>query len=117
MAEMTQQEYEHSKKEVYRTTVILAIVTVVEVGFALLYEFKLMESFNLPRWPLMVFVTVASLIKAYWIMNIFMHLGYERKGFILSIVFPFVFLVWAVIAFSYDGSNFHYLKSILNSVF
>lgn len=31
MAEMTQQEYEQNKKDVYKTTGILAVVTVVEV--------------------------------------------------------------------------------------
>jgi cytochrome c oxidase subunit IV len=112
MAEMTQQEYEQNKKDVYKTTGILAVVTVVEVLGSIVYE-NMVEDL---RWPLMVFVTLASVIKAYWIMAIFMHVGHEKKGFILTILFPFVFLVWAIIAFSADGAAWLEMRNALNGI-
>lgn len=112
MAEMTQQEYEQNKKDVYKTTGILAVVTVVEVLGSIAYE-NLVEDV---RWPLMVFVTLASLVKAYWIMAVFMHVGHEKKGFIFTILFPFVFLVWAIIAFSVDGAAWLEMRNALNSI-
>lgn len=116
MAHMTQEEYIQNKKDVYKTTGILAVVTVVEVVFALWYEFSLMESLGLPRWPLMVFVTLASAIKAYWIMRVFMHVGHEKKGFVFSILFPFTFLIWAILAFSIDGLHWDAMREAINTI-
>lgn len=111
---MTQEEYTQSKKDVYRTTIILSIVTVVEVLGSIVYESVVDPA---TRWPLMLFVTMASIVKAYWIMKVFMHVGHENKGFVFTLLFPFVFLVWAIIAFAADGSHFHALRESLNGIF
>ena len=113
MAHMTQQEYEQNKKDVYKTTGILSVVTVVEVLGSIVYE-NMVEDL---RWPLMVFVNLASVIKAYWIMNVFMHVGHERKGFMFTILFPFIFLVWAIIAFSFDGAAWLAMRNAINGIF
>lgn len=117
MAHMTQEEYKQNVKDVYKTTAILSVVTVLEVSIALLYEFVLMESMALPRWPLMLFVTIASLVKAYWIMKVFMHVGHEKKGFIFTLLFPFVFLVWYILSFAYDGYAYHQLSKLVYTIF
>ncbi len=117
MAHMTQEEYKESVKDVYRTTMILGAVTIIEVSVALLYEFYLMETFSLPRSILMVFVTIASLVKAFWIMKVFMHVGHEKKGFVFTLLFPFVFLVWAILAFSADGAHWLVMRNLLNGIF
>lgn len=117
MAHMTQEEYKASVKDVYRTTLILGAVTIIEVSFALFYEFYLMEALSLPRSFLMIFVTIASIIKAYWIMKVFMHVGHEKKGFVFTLLFPFVFLVWAILAFSADGAHWLAMRNLLNGIF
>ncbi len=38
MAHMTQEEYKKNVREVYRTTAILSVVTIVEVVGALMYD-------------------------------------------------------------------------------
>ena len=91
--------------------------TVVEVGMALLYEFVLMDALGLPRIPLMIFVTLASLFKAYWIMKVFMHVGHEKRGFVFTLLFPFVFLVWGIISFAADGAHYGAMREILNGIF
>ena len=48
---------------------------------------------------------VFSLYKAYYIVSIFMHLGHEIGGFSLMIVLPFTLLIWAVIAFLWEGDS------------
>lgn len=110
---MTQEEYKQGKKDVYRTTIILSIVTVVEVLGSIVYEHFVDNT----RWPLMVFVTLASIVKAYWIMKVFMHVGHERKGFVFTLLFPFVFLIWAIIAFSSDGANINSMRESFNGIF
>lgn len=107
---MSQEEYKHHVKDVYKTTVILSIVTVVEVVFALIYEFQGIRKHGLPRLPLNIFVIFASIFKAYWIMAIFMHVKHEKKAFTMTIMLPFLFLVWAIIAFLWEGAtwnNYH----------
>ena len=113
MAHMTQEEYKQSKKDVYRTTIILSIVTIVEVLGSIVYEHFVSDF----RLPLMLFVTAMSIVKAYWIMKVFMHVGHEKKGFVFTLLFPFVFLVWAIISFSAEGSNIHAMRESLNGIF
>ena len=110
---MSQEEYKQGKKDVYRTTIILSIVTVVEVLGSIAYE----HFVDSTRWPLMLFVTAMSIVKAYWIMKVFMHVGHENKGFVFTLLFPFVFLIWAIIAFSADGTNIHMMRESLNGIF
>lgn len=112
MGHMTQQEYEQGKKDIRFTTIVLAIVTVLEVGGSIVYE-HFVQDF---RMPLIIFVVMASVIKAYYIMKIFMHVGHERKGFIFTILFPFVFLVWAIVAFGFDGAHWMKLREALNGI-
>jgi len=113
MAHMTQEEYKQGKKDIMTTTIILSIVTIVEVLGSIAYE-NLVES---TRLPLMIFVTLASVIKAYFIMKVFMHVGHENKGFIFTLLTPFCFLIWAIIAFSAEGTHIHAMRQVLNGLF
>ncbi|MCU0328407.1 MAG: cytochrome C oxidase subunit IV family protein [Chitinophagales bacterium] len=100
---MTQEEYDHHKSDVYKTTVILSIITIVEVAFALFYEAYLIPK-DWPVAPLKVSLVVMSLLKAYWIMFVFMHVKHENKGMKLSIFLPFTLLIWMIISFIWEGS-------------
>ncbi|HQW02734.1 MAG TPA: cytochrome C oxidase subunit IV family protein, partial [Saprospiraceae bacterium] len=44
-----------------------------------------------------------SLYKAYLIVFEFMHMKYEAKGLMLSVMLPVCLLIWAIIAFLYEG--------------
>lgn len=82
--------------------VILLIVTVLEVGVALVGNGHIGGM----HWPKMVMIPLMialSLYKAYYIVSIFMHLGGETKGMAASIVLPMMLLIWAIIAFLWEG--------------
>ena len=112
---MSQEEYKHHVKDVYKTTIILSIITIVEVLLAWAYEeFLVYGAAEAPRWPLRIFVVLASGLKAYWIMAVFMHVKHETKGFIYSIFVPTIFLVWAIIAFSWEGASWAEMRTFLN---
>lgn len=97
-------DYTQAKKVALKTIIILAGVTVIEVLIALTGRGHLIEGIHWPWW-LMNFVMVAlSLYKAYLIVGIFMHLKYETKSMMLSVLLPVLLLVWAIIAFMYEGS-------------
>ncbi len=105
-ATMTEEEYKHHVSSVWRVTVILAVVTIVEVVGALMYP----ES--MPRMVLNLFFIIMSLIKAFYIVAVFMHMKYEKQALQMTVLLPTLFLVWAIIAFLWEGSAWLNLRSI-----
>lgn len=105
---MTQEDYKHHVSSVWKATGILAAVTIVEVVIALIYDNYFYESGL--RMGLNVFMVVATLMKAFYIVAVFMHLKYERKALALTILMPLVFLVWFIIAFVWEGISWYNLR-------
>jgi cytochrome c oxidase subunit IV len=44
-----------------------------------------------------------TIVKAGYIVGEFMHLRYEVKVLIWSILIPMIFIVWMLVAFIYEG--------------
>jgi len=65
-APYTPEEYKKNVSKIWKTVGILSIVTVLEVLAATVI--------HMPYTILVLFVSVSSLIKSYYIMNVFMHL-------------------------------------------
>ncbi len=108
----TEEEYNDSKKDVLKTIIILSVVTVAEVGIAIAYDLFMGDSGG--KIFINLLMAVASVIKVYYIMGTFMHLKHEKKWFILTVFLPFIFLAWAIIAFSADGASWHTMRGWLN---
>ncbi len=106
------EEYVHGKAEAWRTIIILSVVTIVEVGIAMLYD-KFVPGGEM-KWALNIFMALVSVVKVIFIMGTFMHLKHETKGFFLTVALPFLFLVWAIIAFSYEGVSWEAMRASLN---
>lgn len=95
--------YEVSKKVALKTIIILAVVTVIEVLIALTGKGHLIEGVHFP-WYLMNLVMISmSLYKAYLIVGEFMHMRHEVKALGMTVVLPTLLLIWAIIAFMYEG--------------
>lgn len=97
---------EEMKRRVYRVCGILAVVTAVEIIGALCHYkwFGLSEETQLAtKIYLNLAFIILSAIKAVYIMSEFMHLRYELKPLVVTVTAPFLFLVWAIIAFAYEG--------------
>lgn len=102
---MTQEEYKHHKSDVWKTTILLSIVTVVEVIFAIWYEKVGIAEYGWSNGPLRAVLVIMSLLKAGYIMAVFMHVKHEKKMFIVSILVPFSLLIWMIISFLYEGGS------------
>jgi len=102
---LSDQEYQMHKAAVWRATIILSVVTTVEVGIALLYDTFFHESGF--RMALAVFMIMATMVKAYYIVAVFMHLKYERKALAITILMPIMFLIWLLIALLMEGVSWH----------
>ncbi|PHI18702.1 hypothetical protein CEQ90_16720 [Lewinellaceae bacterium SD302] len=101
--------YEDSVKGVYKGLILLAIVTLVEVGFSLFGKGHILggEALSDYTWFIYLIGIILiglSLYKAYFIVYEFMHMGYEVKGLAASVLLPLVLLVWALVAFFQEGN-------------
>ncbi len=109
---MTDESYKSAKRAVWRVTIILAVVTIVEIGMALLHHYGYIP---VPKMAINILMIVLSLAKAFFIVGEFMHLKYELRALILSILVPLVFLIWFIIAFLMEGESWRlYRLGIFN---
>jgi cytochrome c oxidase subunit IV len=91
---------EGSKKQVkriLRVTVLLSIITILEVGLGLL------GAGHVPKWLSATLFLAMTLFKAAYIVKVFMHLGDETKNMIITVLIPLTLFVWFIIAFLADG--------------
>ena len=107
--------YEDSKKLATKTIIILGIITICEVAFALLGKGYIIEGVQFPGWitggGVMI---IMSIVKAYLIIYEFMHMKYEVPGLVKTVLLPTLLLVWAVIAFSYEGRDWHDRRALID---
>jgi cytochrome c oxidase subunit IV len=83
---------------IWRVFWILFIVTALElaVAFSLPHEWQTLR--------ISIFMGM-TLIKAYYIVSEFMHLRYELKSLIWSILIPTIFIIWLVVALLIEGGT------------
>lgn len=110
MSVMNQEEYKHQVNSVWKATAILAAVTIIEVSIAILYD-KFFHDSGM-RIGLNIFMILASLVKAFYIVSIFMHMKYERAALVMTVLMPIFFLIWFIIAFLWEGSSWLNMRSI-----
>ena len=85
--------------------IILLIVTFGEVAIALIGNGHIIDGMTWPKLLMVPLMIGLSLYKAYYIVSIFMHLGAEVRAMAMSVVLPMLLLVWAVIAFLWEGES------------
>lgn len=90
--------------KIWKVAGILAVVTGIEFAIALLS--------GIERGPMLITIyIVLTLVKAFYIVAEFMHLGHEVKALVYSIILPIVFLFWAILAFLMESD------AIFNAIF
>lgn len=90
--------------KIWKVAGILAVITGIEFAIALLS--------GIERGPILITIyIVLTLLKAFYIVAEFMHLGHESKTLIYAIVLPIMFLLWAILAFLMESS------AIFNAIF
>lgn len=100
---------EESRKQVgriWKVFWILLVVTIVEVILGMFF------SHEMPRALVAFFFLALTLFKAGYIVSVFMHLGDERKNFLITVLIPLTLFIWFVIAFLTDGYFWLHMNSI-----
>jgi len=66
--------------------------------------FEFIIAFSMPHGVAKTAIFVLmTIVKAAYIVGEFMHLRYEAKLLLWSILIPIVFIVWMLVAFLYEG--------------
>ena len=97
-------DYTGAKKIALKTIIILAVVTVVEVLIALTGKGYIVEGYHAPKLLMNSLMISMSIYKAYLIVFEFMHMKYEARGLMMSVLLPIGLLIWAIISFLYEGN-------------
>jgi cytochrome c oxidase subunit IV len=102
------ENHEGGKKEIMKVTLILTVLTLVEL--ALGFWMMGIENQQL-RLAIKGAIVILMLSKAFYIVGYFMHLKHEVKNLIMTIVVPLILFVWFITAFLYDGNSFRHLRN------
>ncbi|ULQ55528.1 cytochrome C oxidase subunit IV family protein [Flavihumibacter rivuli] len=102
---------EASRKEVIKVTVILSVITLIELalGFMLYLNHGSWGGFMVHFVKGVILILMMA--KAFYIVAYFMHLKHELKNMIMTIVVPLLLFVWFIIAFLADGNSYRNLKN------
>lgn len=92
------------RKEIYRVTIILSVLTGLELGLG--FSMMHMPYESLERHFFKGAILILMLAKAFYIVGYFMHLKHEIRNMVLTIVVPLFLFVWFIIAFLSDGNSF-----------
>jgi cytochrome c oxidase subunit IV len=101
------------KKRVKKTTILLSILTVIELGIGLTI-YTMHKGENPSHLLVLMFkglVCILTLAKAYYIVSVFMHLGDEIRNMIMTIVVPLMLFIWFIAAFIIDGNSYKNLRN------
>ncbi len=85
-------------KQIVKVAVILGVITSFEFAIAFTLDAGTIKTF--------IFV-IMTLVKAFYIVWEFMHLGHETKGLKWTIIAPPLFVIWLLIASLMEGSYIH----------
>jgi cytochrome c oxidase subunit IV len=102
-------EASHDKSRIWRTTIILSVLTIIELAMGFSMYFFDMSAFVVLL--LKGIICILTLAKAFYIVSIFMHLGDEIRNMIMTIIMPLLLFVWFIAAFLWDGNSFRTLRN------
>lgn len=106
---MSHQSYEEQKQLVFKGLKILGAITIIEVFVALFAKGHIVPSIRVTEgighYLYMLLMIAFSIYKAYYIIFNFMHMAYEVRGLVMSVLLPTSLLIWAIIAFFQEGSS------------
>ncbi len=90
---------------------VLSLLTVIELALGYFLYFKGEGMGQTAVLTTKVVIGILTLLKAYYIVSVFMHLGDEVRNLIMTITVPLVLFVWFIIAFLWDGNSWRDMRN------
>ncbi len=96
--DVNSQESKKQVKRIWTVTLLLSIVTIIEVAIGLTAHYAGVHS-----WLIITIFLLLTIVKAAYIVKVFMHLGDEQNNFVKVVLIPLLLFVWFILAFLGDG--------------
>ncbi len=90
---------------------VLSFLTIIELALGYFLYFKGHEMAHGTVLATKIVIGILTLLKAYYIVSVFMHLGDEVRNLIMTITVPLVLFVWFIIAFLWDGNSWKNMRN------
>lgn len=104
-------EHASGTGRIWKTFWVLSLLTVIELALGYLLYYKHGEWSYTPVIITKLTIAALTLLKAYYIVSIFMHLGDEIRNMIMTIIVPLMLFVWFITAFLWDGNAWKNLRN------
>ncbi len=103
--------YAAAKKEIWKITWILSILTLVELALGYWMYFSQANMSHSMVMFIKGTILILMCAKAFYIVAYFMHLKHEIKNMIMTIIVPLLLFVWFIISFLYEGNSYKKLRN------
>ena len=90
---------------------VLSALTVLELALGYFIYAKHPDLSHTAILTTKCVIAILTLLKAYYIVSVFMHLGDEIRNMIMTITVPLVLFVWFIVAFLWDGNSWKILRN------
>jgi cytochrome c oxidase subunit IV len=109
-------EHAHGHKNegtgrIWKVFWVLSFLTIIELALGYFLYLKGEGLSDNVVLATKIVIGVLTLLKAYYIVSVFMHLGDEVRNLIMTITVPLVLFVWFIIAFLWDGNSWKNLRN------
>ena len=105
------------RKKIYFVTALLSIVTAVEVAMGIIWGKAQIDVDGMGWLTIKSIFIILTLLKAGYIVMVFMHLGDERKSLRNVILIPYgLFIGYLLFILLAESSFIHYVKDIIGWV-
>jgi cytochrome c oxidase subunit IV len=106
-----QHKENHGTGKIWKVFWLLSFITIIELGLGYFLYAKGTDISYGTGLATKIAIGVLTVLKAYYIVSVFMHLGDEVRNLIMTIVVPLVLFVWFIIAFLWDGDSWRNLRN------
>lgn len=99
-------------RRIWKAFWILLILTILELSLGLTIYF--LDKGEPSEWLILFIkgvICIFTLLKAFYIISIFMHLGDETRLYVISVIIPMLLFIWFITAFLADGASYGNLRN------
>lgn len=104
-------EHTEGTGRIWKIFWVLSLLTMIELALGYFLYFKGEGMSHTAIIGTKAVIGILTLLKAYYIVSVFMHLGDEVRNMIMTITVPLVLFVWFIIAFLFDGNSWKNMRN------
>ena len=104
-------EHSEGTGRIWKIFWVLSFLTIIELALGYFLYFKAENLSQVVVLFTKVVIGILTLLKAYYIVSVFMHLGDEVRNMIMTITVPLILFVWFIIAFLWDGNSWKNMRN------